>query len=62
MISQTARQECSLPKNWKPVFLKNSNGNINLKIDSKNHKNEYCFKYSINYLLLCSLDFIEIFH
>lgn len=47
MISQTARQECSLPKNWKPVFLKNSNGNFNLKIDGKNDKNEYCLKYSL---------------
>lgn len=36
MISQTARRECSLPKNWKRVFLKNSNGNINFKIDYKN--------------------------
>lgn len=29
MISLIAQRECSLPKNWKAVFLTNSNGNVN---------------------------------
>lgn len=61
MISQTARQECSLPKNWKPVFLKNSNGNDNLKIDGKNDKNENRLKYFFFGVHL-DLGFIEVFH